>query len=225
MSGQDQKITVCIYTNCHKFAPSAEILKQTYISFLQTFDPASEIPVRIYIDPHPDVGKLKKYREKISDTIPGEITITESLSDGYLRSLDDCKTPFIFQLEGDWLFNGHEIKHSLAEIIDFMQAAEVYHFRFNKRENKAAVWDKVMKPGNLNSFKFCRSNNMSNNPHIIDREWYNLDVKKYIAKLPGSKGIEERLNQVGKYESILYGGAGHPATVTHIDGRDAWRGR
>jgi hypothetical protein len=214
---------LCIYTNTHKTAPSTEVVRATYKSFCETFDPEKQMPVIVYCDINPRTNVATKYLENLERFFP-KVVVTRSLSDGYLRSIHDSERHrYIFQLEGDWIFNYENIDHSYGDIIDFMEVTKTYHFRFNKRENKVAVWDKKMEPGEHNGFKFCRSNNLSNNPHIIDRERYQKEISKHIIKTPGSKGIEERLNKVGKYESILYGGPGHPATITHLDGRGVWR--
>jgi hypothetical protein len=207
-----------IFTNCSIFAPSVEILKETYISFCQTFDPEQKIPVTVYCDKNPKHFVLSAYIKNL-EKLFDNIEITNSLSEGYIKSIASGTSEYLFQIEHDWVFNNEYITHYLEEIIDFMRISKTYHFRFNKRSNKVSGWDKIMKPGKINGFNFCQSNNLSNNPHIIDREFYQKKLFKLIKVSPGSKGIEERLNMAGKYKSILYGPEGHPATVTHIDGR------
>jgi hypothetical protein len=75
-------------------------------------------------------------------------------------------------LEHDWEFNSDNVLHSLDEIISVMEQENLYHLRFNKRENKLAAWDKYIEEKDCNGFKYCIVPQLSNNPHIIDREYY-----------------------------------------------------
>lgn len=216
-------IKLNIFTNSTASAPSTDIIRRTWESFRETF---GGVPVVVYCDTHPNTRMAGKYVAALRKIFP-DVVETISLSDGYIRSIrESCEDyDYLFQLEGDWEFVAGNIRHSLAEILSVMKGHDIYHFRFNKRENKIAVWDKRMdeqKYANGNGtliMKYCESNNLSNNPHIIDRKKYVDELIKYIQVIPGSKGIEEKLNAVGGLVSCVYGPLGYPATVTHLDGR------
>lgn len=214
-----KSIALSVFTNCTNSAPDISIISKTIDSFRNTF---GELETTVYCDPHPNVKAYPEYMKRLKGhnlmVIP-----TQSLSDGYIRSIRNAHTDYLFQLEGDWQFIRENIAHTLDEILEVMFTKNIYHFRFNKRENKVAVWDKKMEPhifcGEDWNMQYCISNNLSNNPHIIDVIRYREELAKHIKIKPGSKGIEEELNAQNKYMSCIYGGAGHPATVKHLDGR------
>ncbi len=67
--------------------------------------------------------------------------------------------------------------------------------------------------------KVCQVTNLSNNPHIIDREIYISDGLVDIIKLkPGSDGIENEL-LISNKKGHIYGKKGLGPTIKHIDGR------
>ena len=116
------------------------------------------------------------------------------------------------------LIQPRQIHHMLPYTIELMSVLGVYHFRFNKRANIKAGWDKDLKESEYMDFKYCITDILSNNPHIIDRRRYKSDIIKYIQICEGSKGIEEKLSRIG-LSGLIYGGLNYPATVTHTDGR------
>jgi len=215
-----EKIQLNIFTNCSIYSPDVEIIKQTYISFCQTFDHKQEIPVKVFCDSHPFAERINEYVINLKRLFD-EIHVTDSLSDGYLESIRVSNAPYLFQLEGDWVFNDN-ITHTLREIIEAMENEGIYHLRFNKRANKIAGWDKRMDEMSCGGIAYCVTNNMSNNPHIINREKYNKEIAAYIRRSPGSKGIEEMLLRA-PFDGAIYGPMNYPATVCHIDGRQGKR--
>lgn len=206
-------IELNIFTNCHKSSPDIGIVKNTYDSFVKTF---SEIPVTVYMDIHPYVDNAAQYCKNLKEIFP-KIVSTTSLSDGYVKSIRNSDSDYLFQLENDWKFNDN-INHSLEQITAFMSNIGCYHFRFNKRENIKAGWDTRLDESEFMGIIFCSSNNISNNPHIIHREKYLNDFLDIIKVVPGSKGIEENLNKFG-LSTCIYGGIGYPNTIVHTNGR------
>ena len=218
-------ISLNIFTNCTASAPSTDMIERTYKSFCETF---GEIKPTIWCDMHPNIKMAESYIKNLLNLF-SYVNMTSSLSDGYLNSIQNPNNcDYLFQLEHDWLFNKDLIKHSLTEIIEVMDMYNIYHFRFNKRTNRPAGWDKYMNEQKITNeqhdyaLAFCRTNNISNNPHIISRKKYLDEISKHVKILSGSKGVEEELNAIGKYESCVYGPAGYPATITHQDGRGVW---
>lgn len=208
-------IELNIFTNCTASAPDTAIIKQTYESFIDTF---GKIIPTIYIDENPHREKFNEYYKNLSMLFPdSDIIKTNSLSDGYTRAIRNGKAEYCAMLEHDWLFNNN-ITHSLEQITNFMSVTGCYHFRFNKRSNIIAGWDRRMDESEFMGIKYCSCNNMSNNPHIIDRKKYLADFMNIIKIVPGSKGIEEELNK-HNLTTCIYGGAGYENTVTHLDGK------
>jgi hypothetical protein len=211
-----EKIELNLFTNCSIYSPSIEIIKETYISFCQTFDPGQEIKVKVFCDSHPFAERINEYVINLKRLFD-EIHVTDSLSDGYLESIRRSSKPFLFQLEADWVFNNN-VDHSLSKILDVMEINKLYHFRFNKRQNIAAGWDKKLSECCCDGLNYCLTGTLSNNPHIIDRVKYENEIASMIMRRPGSKGIEEMLIHRG-LTGAIYGPLHMKAAVTHIDGR------
>lgn len=209
------KISVSLFTNSTLSAPRTDIIERTYKSFTDTF--SADYPVTVYCDPHPNYKQSKYYIEALEKLFP-VVHKTNSLSDGYVKSVENTDADFLFQLEGDWQFNKPLIKHSLEEICSEMSFRGLYHMRFNKRQNIVSGWDIGLKEFNGNDVVYCETSVLSNNPHIIDVELYRKKCLSLIGIKPGSKGIEENLTHVG-LTGAIYGGLNYPATVKHQDGR------
>lgn len=214
------KISLSLFTNSTLSAPRTDIIRRTYDSFCETF--GREYPVTVYCDSHPNFKMFKFYFEELQKYFPA-VYKTSSLSDGYVKSINNSDADFLFQLEGDWIFNKDKIRHSLEEITAVMSAHSIYHFRFNKRQNIISGWDIGLKEKKCFysrelEMSYCETSCLSNNPHIIDVKKYREKCLPLIEIKPGSKGIEENLTHVGLTGGI-YGGRDYPACVKHIDGR------
>ena len=209
------KISLNIFTNSTLSAPKTDIIRRTYDSFCDTF--GNEYPVTVWCDPHPNYKQGKYYIEDLKKIFP-VVNVTGSLSDGYKKSILNTDSEFLFQCEHDWSFNKPLIKHSLEEICAVMEAFGAYHLRFNKRANIISGWDIGLEECSFDSFKFCKTSVLSNNPHIIHVGRYREKCLPLIEIKPGSKGIEENLTHVG-LTGCIYGGISYPATIIHQDGR------
>ena len=209
------KIALNLFTNSTLSAPRTDIIERTYKSFIDTF--GADYPVTVYCDPHPNYKQGKYYIEALEKLFPVVIK-TDSLSDGYIKAVNNTDADFCFMLEHDWQFNKSLIKHSLEEITAVMSVGNIYHFRFNKRSNIIVGWDiglkEIIAPGLI----YCETSCLSNNPHIIDVKKYREKCLPLIQVKPGSKGIEENLTHVG-LTGAIYGGLEYPQTVIHQDGR------
>lgn len=205
-----------LFTNAIKTAPSIEIIKKTYSSFTKTF---GFFPMTIWFDPKPKIEMVEEYEKSIYDYFKCEIIRTNSLSDGYIQSIQRDGDDYLFQLEHDWSFQN--INHTIREIIEVMKAKEIYHFRFSRHINKEFAWlrkwQSFVREKEYNGFKYCETDNLSNNPHIIDRKKY-LSFLDKIKVAPGSSGIEENLTKKGLI-GCQYGGIDYPPTIKHLQGR------
>jgi hypothetical protein len=209
-------IELHLFTNCTRLAPSTTTLRRTYKSFCETFGKIRPI---IWCDPKPAIRKYSEYRKNIQNKFD---TVFEScsLSDAYIKAIKKSKADYLFMLEHDWLFKKGNIRHTLAEILDAMRVLNIYHLRFNKRTNKIKGWDKILEPILYKDLNLCRTNILSNNPHIIERVRYLSFIQGgFIKVLPGSLGIEEVISKHPKTWGTIYGPLDWPATVSHIDGR------
>lgn len=212
------KISLNIFTNCTSYAPSTDIIENTYSSFVDVF--GGNYETTIFIDSHPNMNVCEKYKNNIINKFPkSKVVRTNSLSDGYIKAVKQYDSDYMFMLEHDWIFIKENIKHSLEDICQLMLENKLYHFRFNKRSNQIAGWDRTLEEVKTDNIHYCITHNMSNNPHIIDRKKYNDIILQYIRIRPSSKGIEEELNAQNKFFSCIYGGLNYPATINHVDGR------
>jgi hypothetical protein len=209
------KISLNIFTNSTLSAPRTDIIRRTYDSFCDTF--GNKYNFAVYCDSHPNFKMFKFYFETLQKIFP-KVYKTNSLSDGYIKSIENAESDYLFQLEGDWQFNKPLIKHSLEDICHAMELLNIYHLRFNKRQNIISGWDIGLKEISIHGFTCCETSCLSNNPHIIDVKKYREKCLPLLQIKPGSKGIEENLTHVG-LTGCIYGGRDYPACVRHIDGR------
>jgi hypothetical protein len=121
-------------------------------------------------------------------------------------------------LEHDWVFVKQRITHTLEEICQAMDDNNLIHFRFNKRKNIEHSWDTslIEKKGKV---PYCLSPNLSNNPHIINRQLYISVALDKIKLLKNSKGIEEVLLKEKDLYGAIYGSKHFDNTIIHLDGR------
>lgn len=216
------KFELHIFTNCTKSAPSTAKLRRTHESFCRVF---GNITPTIWCDPKPNVRTYSQYRKNLLKNFP-VIYETSSLSDGYTKSIKKSKADYIFILEHDWQFQAEYITHSLGIILAAMQVLGIYHLRFNKRQNKIRGWDKILEPIIYKDLNLCRTNILSNNPHIINRHKYLTFIQAGLVRvLPGSDGIEEIISKHPQTWGAIYGPPDWPATVKHTDGRGKRRGK
>ncbi len=211
------KIELHLFTNCTKFTPSTRMIRDTYNSFKKTF---GNIPVAfVWCDPKPYVAKYKAYVRNLLKNF-SKVVQTVSLSDGYIKAIKNSKADYLFMLEHDWIFQTELINNSLNEILEIMNTYEIYHLRFNKRQNIVTKWDRFLQEQKCGDFVYCRTPILSNNPHIIHRKTYLDFIKKgMIRVMLGSDGVEEIISKFHGTWGAIYGGLDYPATVQHIDGR------
>jgi hypothetical protein len=214
-------ITLHLFTNASAIAPSTDIIQNTVRSFRQAF---GALPVTVWYDPKPNTRHATTY-EKALRKLYRDIRPMNGLSDGYIRAITRTESDWLFMLEHDWEFQPAMIKHSLDEIIKVMESDEIYHLRFNKRANEVAGWDVDLHESGQGDFLYCKTDILSNNPHILNRKKYLDFIRRgYIVRKPGSKGIEEVISVQPDTWGAIYGPLGYPQTVRHTDGRKAKRG-
>ena len=210
------RISLHIFTNSTISAPSTRVIRDTYSSFCDAFHVEA---ATVWMDPHPNTGAADRYLSNLQSHFQ-HVRTTSSMSDGYVKAVLESKSEYLFMLEHDWLFIKERITHSLDEIMAVMAAAGITHFRFNKRANTVAGWDRSLKAGSTNGMDYCLTPNLSNNPHIIHRETYVSHIKRGLIRvLPGSKGIEEVIGANPYTYGAIYGPMGYEATIKHQDGR------
>ena len=212
-------LDVNIFTNCTKnHSSNADMLINTWQSFIQRFGVRHINSLRIFIDPRPKQKNIESYVNDIEANLKynHEIHITNGLADGYIKSTQVSQTDFIFQLEHDWEFLS-TIKHDLDFIVNCMKKEGMQHLRFNKRANINMPFETLTEIHSL-GFKFCKTQGRSNNPHIIDRKSYldtwnnNINLSNHPKR---SDGIENNLTDTLGY---IYGGYQYPQQIHHTDG-------
>jgi hypothetical protein len=223
-------ITLSLYTNCTSFnSNNSNLISTTFNSFINTFSLDYVNEIFVFIDPQPNTKNKELYYKEISNYFNKYKTdfrnifihFTKGLADGYLLSINKSKNDYIFQLEHDWTFNKDLIKHNITELIDSLKYNNIYYFRFNKRKTEVKLSDTYLNEKIYNNITFSETPSISNNPHIIDKNYYNKYVKEFInPDSKGSKGIEEILQKNKLKIGNIYGSINYPATINHIDGRN-----
>ena len=210
-------IELHIFTNATRSAPVTATIESTYSSFLETFGPVEKTSV--WYDPKPNKKAGHEYKRNL-EKLFGTVTTTASLVDGYARALKESDARFLFMLEHDWNFLGERITHSLEDICHAMEREGLLHLRFNRLDNDSKEGDAGLVEAQSKQLAYCVTPQLSNNPHIIQREIYLEDAFQYlkISKRSGSKGIEEQLTPVQSLTGAIYGPMGHPPTIVHLDG-------
>jgi hypothetical protein len=221
MRGNMEKITLNIFTNSTKFSPSTSTILRTYNSFKFAFK-VKDVKTIVWIDPNPNLKKSQKYIQNLKKKFE-TVNICESLSDGYVKAINESNSEYLFMLEHDWKFLHSRINHSLDFIItNFPNNAD--HFRFNQFYNitnwkihRGVPGEVITERKEKSELPYCLTNITSGNPHIIHRENYIRKGLPFVEILPGSKGIEENL--WGKLNSLVYGDFGYPPTIRHTNGK------
>jgi len=151
--GNTNRIELNIFTNSTSYAPSLDLIQSTYESFTNQFGFIT--PVKIWYNPFPNVKDSKIYKKNL-ESMFDNVTETSSLSDGYIRSIQESNSEFLFMLEHDWDFL--DIESSLEDICKQMNEYALVHLRFNKRSNLPVAGDAFgLTQINGTFFPFCRT--------------------------------------------------------------------
>ena len=202
-----------IFTNCGDVAYKKFTILETYKSFVDTF---GEQELTVYMDIHPNKWIAPAYAKRIKKHLGVDPIITNGLAEGYVRAIENAKDEYIFMLEHDWTFQN--IDHSLDEIIDLMKKESLCYMKFNRFPNRHYEWLDKWETDMIPKDGYCLTDNISNNPHILNVQYYKDNVIKNIDKYAiKSFGIEQNLEKT--FWGAVYGNIGHPATLNHIDGR------
>jgi hypothetical protein len=210
-----RSIELHIFTNSTVNSPSTDTILETYNSFLNTFGELNNVTV--WCDPNPNIKKSKKYISELKK-IFSSVRKTKSLSDGYITSIFESNSEYLFMLEHDWKFNDN-ILHTLDQIMYYMEKENIWHLRFNKRRTEIKNTDWYLRQCGDKDFYYCLTPSLSNNPHIIHRQTYVEKALPYLEKDQGSFGIEETLNLKRDLTGAIYGHLYYENTITHLDGK------
>lgn len=204
-----------IFTNATVTAPSTDLIRKTYESFVSTF--GNKLDTTVWCDPNPNVEWSREYVDNLSQMFP-KVNLTRSLSDGYVRAVQSSTKPYLFMLEHDWVFLP-TIVHDLQDIIDVMQSDGIMHLRFNKRMNRVWKSDKSLQEVSNPKMHYCVTNFVSNNPHLINRKIYINRALPLIKFREKSFGIEKELSS-SDLTGCIYGPLEYLATIEHLDGKN-----
>lgn len=186
-----------------------------------------DVVLRLFCDPAPNPEAFDAWTEAaIAPLAPREVEVhrTQGLADGYARAIELSESPYALMLEHDWMLRPRHLRHALADLLAGMAQAKIRHLRFNKRWNRAVGYDHFMEPDPRCPFPACQVSGRSNNPHILDIVHARARVLPFIDRaLRKAEGLEGRL-ELFAGGGHVYGALGHPATASHLDGRDRrWR--
>lgn len=210
-------ITLCLFTNCHKGCLIEPTIFRTLRSFKKTFGEPEKL--EIYCDPNPNHKDYDEYAREIEKQTGIKPIKTTGLDNGWLTALNTATTPYLFMLEADWRFYPEFIKHSLREIEQMMSDNNLWFLLFNKHKNDTALngtkWQTYFKPTEKD---YCLSDRFSNNPNILEVEYFK---KHIVPKVDWTIGGAGRIEQVlqRKVDITVYGKYGNQPTIRHLNGR------
>lgn len=181
------------------------------------------VVVRAFVDPNPNPSHFDAWADVIRGGLPGlnvEVVRTSGLASGFMKSIELSEAPYAIQLEHDFIFVGRRIDHSIDQILAGMKRLGINYLKFNKRANQVRGYDHFMIPAGDAQLPMCRINGRSNNPQIIEIDYYRRMVLPLLdPSRKGASGVEGWIcRQIGG--GYVYGAPGHPATAAHLDGRD-----
>lgn len=204
-----------IFTNCTNEILTRPTIYDTYESYVKTFGKPESFT--IYCDPNPNPQSLQEYLKRLREYFNVEPVVTKGLADGWVKSIQNAPTSHIFQLEADWNFQN--IDHSIEYIMQMMQKNGLFYMRFNQHMNQDYRWLRKWQTRLIGKKGYCLSDNLSNNPHILEVDYYKRHLLHLIdPEVPGAGLIEQNLEKIGHWGAV-YGNYGHPPTILHTDGR------
>ena len=226
-------LTVITTTHIHSYAPSTEIIENTFKTLYSNFKGIEKCLHLLYVDNHSKDQIYREYMRNLyllKNTYPN-LKIIDSPNTGYkinyLSSINRVSTPYMLFVEHDW-----NIIHPV-NIIKLIQIFEKYSkVNLVKLPNKR-YWDIIVDyEHEIKELSLTKTSSFATNPHIIRvskflNEWinylyhpkadinsieepiknnYNDQIKKY--------GFEQTHQKWGCYN---YGPPTGPKYVEHLD--------
>jgi hypothetical protein len=213
-------IELHIFTNSTVNSPSVEIINKTYKSFCNKFGILSPT---VWCDTTPNVLAADEYIKNLREVF-STVSVTSSLSDGYVKAINQSTASYLFMLEHDWEFLD-TITHSLNEIVCEMEHWKHWYMQFHQHNNNEIIGREGLRErARLEvlpyvSVPHCSTTHVSNNPHVIHRQRYIDTALKHIKIREGSEGIEWELIKTRKLTGTIYGSLGHQKTIRHLNGK------
>lgn len=210
-------ITLCLFTNCHKGCLSEPTIFRTLKSWTKTFGEPERL--EIYCDPNPNPNDYDEYAKAIEKQTGVKPIKTTGLDNGWITAVINAKTKYLFICEADWQFYPEHINHTINEIEQMMLENKLWFLLFNKQKNDTQLngtkWQTYFKPTDK---PYCKSDRFSNNPNILEAEYF---LKNIAPKVDWTIGGAGRIEQVlqRKVDITVYGKYGNQPTIRHLDGR------
>ena len=167
--------------------------------------------------------RFSSYLKDIGDASVGSSIICQNPEWGHLSGnlnnvLNTFKSSaFTLVVQDDLLFIRDV---PLYEIMNAMvKNPALKHIRFNRRQNMVEGLDTKLKELKFNGVQFTKTNNWSDNNHLVKTDYY----AKYV--FPNMEDLktypENRLRVLNekypnKYGTYIYGGIGSPNVIKHI---------
>lgn len=215
------QIELNVFTNSTDCIEYHQPIFETIKSFKETF---GDIKMNIWFDKSPNQNGARNYLKTLTKQF--NVKLSNSLSDGYIKAINESQSDFIFMLEHDWIFNKEYITHKLDDICKIMDEDNIHHLKFSPKDNDLIV-DKTnhwLYPIEYihGDMPYHLVQSASNNPHVINKRLYLKDLINRVKVDSGSLGIEHNLTHVTDAKFAVYGGPELKATINHTDGRLAW---
>lgn len=208
-----------VFSNVASRDPDHNLAHHAILSAEATF--GTRLRARLFVDPNPNPDLFDAWIDRTRQALGRELEViaTNGLADGFRKSVDTAASAHAIQLEHDFVFLPEHIAHDLPTLTAGMAAMGHNYLKFNKRWNQPLGYDHFMDEAPGAPFPCRRISGRSNNPQIIEIDFYRRRVLPTIpADATKSGGLEGVIDlHVGG--GLIYGDLGHPATVAHLDGR------
>jgi hypothetical protein len=195
-------VTIITVSHVIPTAPDVSIIEKMLESVHHKIEGAPYMNHIIFIDTKPNnplnkpfIDNMNKLRQSRPNLFIIEIP-DSGLKSNYINGIKLCKTPYLYFIEHDWIFNE---KIPTTYFVNNMEKYnDVHYIKLSKRKNmEYGGWDKILVHDNR--FKhLVKTDSWTNHPHIVRHKKWLDDWLKVInpnEKADKSYGVEDVMYQ------------------------------
>jgi hypothetical protein len=195
-------VTIITVSHVIPTAPDVSIIEKMLESVHNNIEGAQYMNHIIFIDTktnNPLNKQFIKNMNKLRESRPNLFIIeipNSGLKANYINGIKICKTPYLYFIEHDWIFNE---KIPTTYFVNNMEKYnDINYIKLSKRKNmEKGGWDKILVHDNRFN-QLVKTDSWSNHPHIVRHKKWLDDWLKIInpnKKAEKSYGIEDIMFQ------------------------------
>jgi hypothetical protein len=195
-------VTIITVSHVIPTAPDVSIIEKMLESVREYIEGAKYMNHIIFVDTKPNNPHNQQFIEnmnKLRKTRPNLYVLeipNSGLKSNYINGIKLCKTPYMYFIEHDWIFNQ---KVPTTYFVDNMEKYnDVNYIKLSKRNNmEYGGWDKIL----VHDERFkhlVKTDSWTNHPHIVRHKKWLDDWLKVInpnIKAEKSYGVEDVMYQ------------------------------